>query len=72
MDAGCSTKNFHTQSGRDVHVRCEHLQYIDCAGVQVLMALNEALRARGAGMTVQNLPDSIQQTLRITGLASAL
>ncbi len=58
-------------SGKQVHVRCEHLQYLDCAAVQVLLALNETLKSKGTGITVQNLPDSVQQTLRNAGLAAA-
>jgi anti-anti-sigma factor len=59
-------------SGRKVSVRCEHLQHLDCAAVQVLLALHETLKANGAGMAVQNMPDSVQQTLRSAGLAGAL
>ena len=58
-------------SGRSVSVRCEHLQHIDCAGLQVLLALHEALKGRGASLRVLNMPDSVQQTLRTAGLASA-
>jgi anti-anti-sigma factor len=58
-------------AGRTVDVRCEHLQYLDCAAAQVLLALSQSLKSRGAEMAVQNLPDSVQQTLRHAGLASA-
>ena len=58
-------------SGRGVSVRCEHLQHIDCACVQVLLALHETLSSKGAGMKIQNMPDSVHQTLRTAGLASA-
>jgi len=59
-------------AGCDVHVRCEHLQHLDCAAVQVLLALSETLRSKGAALTVQNLPESVNQTLCHAGLASAL
>ena len=59
-------------AGRPVSVRCEHVQHIDGAGVQVLLALHETLRAKGVALDVQNLPESVQQTLRTAGLASAL
>ena len=58
-------------SGRGVTVRCEHLQHIDCASVQVLLALHETLSAKGIEMKIQNMPDSVHQTLRTAGLASA-
>jgi len=58
-------------SGKKVNVRCEHLQYVDCSAVQVLLALNETLKSKGTGITVQNLPDSVQQTLRNAGIATA-
>ncbi len=58
-------------SGRGVSVRCEHLQHIDCAGVQVLLALHETLSGMGVGMEIQNMPDSVHRTLRTAGLASA-
>jgi anti-anti-sigma factor len=58
-------------SDRAVKVRCEHLQHLDCASVQVLLALHETLKGKGAGITIQNMPDSVHQTLRIAGLASA-
>ena len=58
-------------SGQCVKVRCEHLQHIDCAGVQVLLALHETLAGKGVEMKIQNMPDSVHQTLRTAGLASA-
>jgi len=59
------------QADGDISVRCEHLQYLDCASVQVLLALHETLKRKGVGMSVQNVPDSVQQTLRTAGLAAA-
>ncbi|MBI5170877.1 MAG: STAS domain-containing protein [Candidatus Eisenbacteria bacterium] len=59
------------KDGREVSVRCEHLTHIDCAGVQVLLALHETLRGQGARLRLQNLPESVQQTLRVAGLADA-
>lgn len=59
------------KEGREVAVRCEHLTHLDCAGVQVLLALNETLRGQGARLVLQNLPESVQQTLRVAGLADA-
>lgn len=59
------------KEGREVAVRCEHLTHLDCAGVQVLLALNETLRGQGARLTLQNLPESVQQALRVAGLADA-
>jgi len=58
-------------SGREVAIRCEHLQHMDCAAVQVLLALNETLKAKGTRATVENMPDSVQRTLGFAGLASA-
>jgi anti-anti-sigma factor len=58
-------------SGRGVTVRCEHLQHVDCAGVQVLLALHETLTGKGVEMRIQNMPESVHQTLRTAGLASA-
>jgi anti-anti-sigma factor len=57
-------------AGRPVSVRCEHLHHLDCAAVQVLLALHETLRTNGAGLRMQHLPDSVQRTLRVAGLAS--
>lgn len=59
-------------SGKDVTVRCEHLQHLDCAAAQVLLALQAAAQERGTGVTLRNLPDSVQQTLRHAGLAGVL
>lgn len=59
------------KEGRDVHVRCEHLTHLDCAGIQVLLGLNETLRGQGAALSLENVPESIQQTLRIAGLSDA-
>ena len=58
-------------AGQTVDVRCEHLQYLDCAAAQVLLALSQSLRSRGAELAVRHLPDSVQQTLRHAGLAAA-
>lgn len=58
-------------SGHAVSVRCEHLQYLDCAGAQILLALRESLERKQVRMTLVNLPDSIHQTLLTAGLASA-
>lgn len=58
------------KEGRGVHVRCEHLTHLDCAGIQVLLGLNETLRGQGA-LSLENVPESIQQTLRIAGLSDA-
>lgn len=59
------------KEGRDVSVRCEHLTHLDCAAVQVLLALNETLKGQGASLKLSNLPDSVQQTMRVAGLADA-
>lgn len=59
------------KEGRHVTVRCEHLTHLDCAGVQVLLALNETLKGQGAGLALSNLPESVQQTMRVAGLADA-
>jgi anti-anti-sigma factor len=59
------------EAGKAVSVRCEHLQHLDCASVQVLLGLSETLRSKGTGLSMVNLPDSVQQTLRTAGLASA-
>jgi anti-anti-sigma factor len=58
-------------AGRGVTVQCEHLQQFDCASVQVLLALHETLKGKGIGMKMENMPDSVFQTLRTVGLASA-
>jgi len=52
-------------------VHCEHLQHIDCAGVQVLLSLHEVLRTKGFGLALTNVPDSVAQTLRVAGLSNA-
>ena len=58
-------------TGGTAEVRCEHLQHPDCAAVQVLPAFFDTPRSNGAEIAVQNLPDSVQQTLRNAGLVSA-
>lgn len=55
-----------------VDVRCEHLKHLDCAAAQVLLALSDSLGARGATLAMHNLPESVRQSLRNAGLASAL
>ncbi len=57
--------------GRTVTVCCDHLQYLDCAAAQVLLALHASLKSHGAAVVLRNLPDSAQQTLRHAGLANA-
>lgn len=57
------------KEGRNVSVRCEHLTHLDCAGVQVLLALNETLKGQGAALSLNHVPESIQQTMRIAGLS---
>lgn len=54
-----------------VALRCEHLQHLDCAAAQVLVALAAQLKSEGTELRVQNLPASVQQTLKVAGLASA-
>jgi anti-anti-sigma factor len=59
------------RSGSGIHIHCEHLHHLDCAGVQVLLALRETLKRKDIGMELKNMPDSVHQTLRTVGLASA-
>ncbi len=58
-------------SGRGVSVQCEKLNYLDCAAVQILLALRDSLSRKSVPMTIVNLPESIRETLRIAGLAAA-
>lgn len=58
-------------SGRGVSVQCEKLNYLDCAALQILLALRDALARKSASMTIMNLPESIRETLRTAGLAAA-
>ena len=58
-------------AGGVVIVRCERLNYLDCAGTQVLLALNETLRRSGGGLKLVSASDSVYQTLRCAGLAEA-
>lgn len=59
------------EEGRPVGVRCERLGHLDCAAVQVLLALNETLKAQGTSVALEHASDSLQHTLRISGLANA-
>lgn len=59
------------ESAGPVRIHSERLGYLDCAAVQVLLALNETLTSRGSRLTMTGVPDSVVQTLRSAGLAGA-
>lgn len=55
-------------SGSVVVVDCAALVEADCAGLQVLLALRNALGARGGVMQVINVPDKLAWRFDFVGL----
>ena len=58
--------------GPRIVVQAQHVRHLDCAAVQVLLALQaESLRI-GVEFSCPTLPSSVQETLRHAGLAGVL
>lgn len=55
-------------TGRPVKVDVSGLRHVDCAGVQVLLALDETLRRQGQSLVLVSVPGSVGATLRNAGL----
>jgi anti-anti-sigma factor len=51
-----------------VRVDLGHLRHFDCAGVQVLLALDETLRQQGQTLALESVPEGAQATFRNAGL----
>jgi anti-anti-sigma factor len=56
------------EQAADVDVRCDDVQSFDCATIQILMALQEALAARGKAFRVTGISAELQQTLASAGV----
>lgn len=56
-------------SGEPVRVEAAGLQHMDCAGVQVLLALDETLRQQGRSLVLVSVPPGVSATFRNAGLA---
>jgi anti-anti-sigma factor len=56
----------------DVTVDCAQAEHLDTAALQVLLALKEALREAGKLLRLTGACESIQNYLRLAGLADAL
>lgn len=54
--------------GPAVVIHAEHVRHLDCAAVQVLLALRDALKRLGVDFTCATLPASVTETLAIAGL----
>jgi anti-anti-sigma factor len=53
-----------------VRVDLGELRHIDCAGIQVLLALDETFRQHGQAFTLESVPPGVQATFRNAGLDS--
>ena len=51
-----------------VRVDLAGLRHLDCAGVQVLLALDETLRQHGQSLALESVPESVCTTFRNAGL----
>ena len=57
-------------SNAPVRVDLQGLRHIDCAGVQVLLALDETIRRQGQAISFESVPPGVQTTFRNAGLGS--
>lgn len=55
--------------GRPVCADLSRLGHLDCAAIQVLLALDETLRQQGQALTLESVPDGVARTFRNAGLA---
>jgi len=60
------------QHDADVDVHCQEVQSIDCAAIQVLLALQEAMAGRGRAIRLLNPSAELRETLVLAGLAGPL
>ncbi len=59
-------------AGPKVVVRADHVRHLDCAAIQVLLALQAELQRIGVEFACPTLPASVQDTLEHAGLAGVL
>lgn len=55
-------------TGLPVRADLGALRHVECAGVQVLLALDETLRRQGVALALESVPESVRLTLRSAGL----
>jgi anti-anti-sigma factor len=60
------------EQGRDVAVDCTDVSSLDCAAVQVLLALREGLAAQGKALEFTVLSPATREALVLSGLLQAL
>jgi anti-anti-sigma factor len=60
------------QQATDLQVQCEEVQSLDCATIQILMALQETLAAQGKTFQLTGASAELQQTLTLAGMALAV
>ncbi len=59
-------------STRHVVIDCEHLEFIDSAGLESLLRLQEDLGSRGGQLRLAKTDDTVRTILRLTRLELAL
>lgn len=57
---------------RDAVLDCEHLEFIDSAGLEAWLDLQERLASKGGQLRLVKVDDTIAQILRVTRLDLAL
>jgi anti-anti-sigma factor len=53
---------------RPVTIDLSGLRHVDCAGIQVLLALDETLRQQGQSLVLESVSESVSTTFRNAGL----
>jgi len=61
-----------TQQAADLQVQCDEVQSLDCATIQILMALQEAVAAGGKTFQLTGASAELQQTLAWAGMPVAV
>lgn len=60
------------EQGQDLAVDCDGVDSVDCAAVQILLALKEALAAQGKSLQFTRLSDAVRNSLALSGLDRSL
>ncbi|MDY3552884.1 STAS domain-containing protein [Gemmata sp. JC717] len=55
--------------GTNVAVRCDEVEHLDAAAIQVLLCLSREVRRAGRQLVVGGVPGPITEYLRLAGLA---
>lgn len=58
--------------GKDVHVTCARTEGLDTSAVQILLALQAALRTKGKQLVLLDVSPGVEQWIAFGGVASLL